>query len=146
MTASREVQHDSFMDSPPTSPTPETEYLPESDGKPMAETDVHRTQMIELLECLAEYYRADPRVYVTGNIFLYFRNHEGERQSISPDIFVVRGVEKKLRRSGSKRRLEIDRHHHHRAAASVEELVAFGGPARPSPAVRRNRHFASFAR
>ncbi len=98
MTASREVQPDSFMDSPPTSPTPETEYLPESDGKPMAETDVHRTQMIELLECLAEYYRADPRVYVTGNIFLYFRNHEGERQSISPDIFVVRGVEKKLRR------------------------------------------------
>lgn len=83
---------------PPTSSTPETAYLPESDGTPMAETDVHRTQMIELLDCLGEYYRDDPRVYVTGNIFLYFRNPEGERQSISPDIFVVRGVEKKLRR------------------------------------------------
>ena len=64
----------------------------------MAETDVHRSQMIELLNCLEEYFRADPRVYVTGNIFLYFRNPEGERQAISPDIFVVRGIEKKRRR------------------------------------------------
>ena len=80
------------------SPAPETEYLPESDGTPMAETDVHRNQMIDLLDCLEEYYHADPRVYVTGNIFLYFCNHAGERQSISPDIFVVRGIEKKLRR------------------------------------------------
>ncbi len=86
------------MHAPHTFPGPETEYLPESDGTPMAETDVHRIQMIEMLECLDEYYRDDPRVYVTGNIFLYFRNHEGERQSISPDIFVVRGIEKKLRR------------------------------------------------
>ena len=94
MTTPREVQHDSSS----PSLVPETEYLPESDGKPMAETDVHRSQMIELLNCLEEYFRADPRVYVTGNIFLYFRNPEGERQSISPDIFVVRGIEKKRRR------------------------------------------------
>ena len=52
-------------------PLPETEHLPESDGKPMAETDVHRSQMIGLLECLGEYYRSDPNVYVTGNILLY---------------------------------------------------------------------------
>jgi len=74
------------------------EHLPESDGKPMAETDVHRNQMIDLLDCLKEYFRSDPHVYVTGNIFLYFINEEGERQPISPDIFVVRGIEKKDRR------------------------------------------------
>lgn len=79
-------------------PSPETEHLPESDGKPMAETDVHRSQMIGLLECLGEYYRSDPNVYVTGNILLYYRDEEGERQSISPDVFVVRGIEKKVRR------------------------------------------------
>ena len=94
MTTPREIQRDPS----PTSPLPETEYLPESDGKPMAETDVHRSQMIELLNCLEEYYRTDPRVYVTGNIFLYFRDPEGERQAISPDLFVVRGIEKKRRR------------------------------------------------
>lgn len=64
----------------------------------MAETDVHRTQMIGLLDCLEEYYRSDPNVYVTGNILLYYRDAEGERQSVSPDIFVVRGIEKKVRR------------------------------------------------
>jgi Uma2 family endonuclease len=64
----------------------------------MAETDVHRKQMINVLECLEERYRSDPDVYVTGNIFLYFVNDEGERQPISPDIFVVWGVEKKDRR------------------------------------------------
>jgi Uma2 family endonuclease len=81
-----------------SSSLPETEHLPESDGKPMAETDVHRSQMIGLLECLGEYYRSDPNVYVTGNILLYYRDEEGERQSISPDVFVVRGIEKKVRR------------------------------------------------
>jgi Uma2 family endonuclease len=64
----------------------------------MAETDVHRKQMIGVLDCLEERYRSDPDVYVTGNIFLYFIDEEGERQPISPDIFVVRGVEKKDRR------------------------------------------------
>jgi len=79
---------------------PKTEYLPESDGKPMAETDTHRKQMIALLDSLEEYFRADPDVYATGNIFLYLPRDEAavERQSVSPDIFVVRGIEKKERR------------------------------------------------
>ncbi len=74
------------------------EYLPESDGKPMAETDLHRELMIYLLFALKEYFRNDPQVYVTGNIFLYYLDEAGERQSVSPDVFVVRGVEKKHRR------------------------------------------------
>ncbi len=95
MTTLHESLHSSVIKS---SPSPETEHLPESDGKPMAETDVHRRQMIGLLECLEEYYRADPNVYVTGNILLYFRNEEGKRESISPDVFIVRRIEKKERR------------------------------------------------
>jgi Uma2 family endonuclease len=74
------------------------EFLPESDGKPMAETDVHRRQMIDLLNALDEYFRDDPQVYVSGNIFLYYLDEAGIRQSVSPDIFVVRGIEKKQRR------------------------------------------------
>ena len=74
------------------------ERLPESDGKPMAETDAHRDQMVDLLNALKEYFRDDPQVYVTGNIFLYYRDDAKTRQSVSPDIFVVRGVKKKTRR------------------------------------------------
>jgi len=74
------------------------ESLPESDGKPMAETDLHREVMIYLLFALKEYFRDDPQIYVTGNIFFYYLDEAGERQSVSPDVFVVRGVEKKTRR------------------------------------------------
>jgi Uma2 family endonuclease len=75
------------------------EFLPESDGKPMAETDVHRELMIALLHALKQYFREDPQVYVSGNIFVYYLDESGERQSVSPDIFVVFGVEKKDRRT-----------------------------------------------
>ncbi len=75
------------------------EYLPESDGKPMAETDVHRDNMIGLLHALKEKFRDDPQVYVTGNIFVYYLDGTGVRQTpVSPDIFVVHGVAKKDRR------------------------------------------------
>jgi Uma2 family endonuclease len=74
------------------------EYLPESDGRPMAETDIHRDQMIYLLDALQEYFRNDPNAYVTGNIFLYYRDALGELKSVSPDVFVVKGVKKGQRR------------------------------------------------
>jgi len=74
------------------------ERLPESDGKPMAETDSHRKQMVDLLLTLEDYFRDDPLVYVTGNIFFYYRDETNTRQSVSPDVLVVRGVEKKIRR------------------------------------------------
>ena len=65
----------------------------------MAETDPHRKQMIALLDSLDEHFRFDHLTYVTGNTFLYPpRDERGERQSVCPDIFVVRGVEKKDRR------------------------------------------------
>ncbi|MGH7490787.1 MAG: Uma2 family endonuclease [bacterium] len=64
----------------------------------MAETDVHRDQMIYLLNALQEYLRNDPKAYVTGNIFLYYRDALGELKSVAPDIFVVTGIKKNLRR------------------------------------------------
>lgn len=74
------------------------ERLPESDGKPMAETDKHRRQMISLLDAAEEYYRPDPEIYVTGNIFVHYLDEAGELKTVAPDLFVVRGVEKKDRR------------------------------------------------
>jgi Uma2 family endonuclease len=74
------------------------DYLPESDGKPMAETDRHREQMISLLHALKERFRDNPEAYVSGNIFMYYHDEAGALQSVSPDIFVVFGVAKKERR------------------------------------------------
>ena len=70
---------------------------PETDGKPMAETDVHAKLMIELREALVAYFRPDPQVYVSGNLLLYYE--EGNpRKSVAPDVFVVRGVPNHQRR------------------------------------------------
>ncbi len=74
------------------------EYLPESDGKPMAETDIHRRLLFALSHALETYFRSRLDVYVSGNIFLYYRDEEGHRKHVSPDILVVFGVEKKERR------------------------------------------------
>jgi Uma2 family endonuclease len=93
------------------------EYLPESDGKPIAETDLHRLLMIYLLIALEEYFRKDPLVYVSGNIFVYYRDESKLRKSICPDIFVVRGAKKKDRRVYN---LDVER----KAPEVVIELVS----------------------
>lgn len=74
-------------------------HFPESDGKPMAETDKHRNQMIALLNALEEYYRPDSGIYVTGNILVHYCDEAGEWKFLAPDIIVVKGVEKKDRGS-----------------------------------------------
>ena len=62
----------------------------------MAETDTHRELMTDLIYELTEFYKDDPSAYVSGNLLLYYR--EGDpRKSVSPDVFVVRGIEKKVR-------------------------------------------------
>jgi Uma2 family endonuclease len=73
----------------------EIEY-PTSDGKPMAETDLHRDLMLELIETLKDYFAAHPTVYVSGNMLLFYERGN-KRKHVAPDVFVVRGVEKRRR-------------------------------------------------
>ena len=66
---------------------------PTSDGKPMAETDLHRQDMVDVIETLQDFFAGDPQVYVTGNLLLFYE--EGNRRKhVAPDVFVVRGVPK----------------------------------------------------
>ncbi|MBI2191871.1 MAG: hypothetical protein HYU36_07800 [Planctomycetes bacterium] len=73
-------------------------HCPESDGRPMAETDPHRENMTAPLHALKQYFRSEPEVYEAGNLLLYYE--EGNlKASCAPDVFVVRGVSKALRRT-----------------------------------------------
>ena len=79
------------MVTPTQSPAVAEVFYPEADGQPMAETDVHRDLMIDLIAMLREYFRDDPHVYISGNLFLYYE--EGNpRRVVAPDVFVVKGV------------------------------------------------------
>ena len=84
------------MDTILTVPTPI--HYPETDGKPMGETDVHIDALIYLREALRDHFRDAPQVYVAGNMFLYYE--EGDPTAcVAPDIFVVQGVSKHERRT-----------------------------------------------
>src|SRR5512134_2386818 len=72
-------------------------HYPESDGKPMAETDLHRDEMFDLIKALDRRYRDVPDVYVSGNLFLYYVKGD-PRAVVAPDVFLVKGVPKRKRR------------------------------------------------
>ena len=64
----------------------EVDY-PTSDGKPMGETDLHRQDMVDVIDTLSDRYAAQTDVYVTGNLLLFYE--EGNRRKhISPDVFM----------------------------------------------------------
>jgi Uma2 family endonuclease len=63
----------------------------------MAETDLHRDRMIEVIAMLQDVFAADPQVYVSGNLLLFYERGD-KRKHVAPDVFVVRGVPKLPRR------------------------------------------------
>jgi len=70
---------------------------PETDGKPIGETDVHIAQILDLRFALSRHFRDDPQVYVAADLLLYYV--EGDpKEFVVPDVFVVRGVPKGERR------------------------------------------------
>jgi Uma2 family endonuclease len=72
-------------------------HYPESDGKPMGETEIHIREIIYLLQALAEHLREELEVYVGADMLLYFV--EGNpRQFVVPDVFVTLGVPRGQRR------------------------------------------------
>lgn len=73
----------------------EIEY-PSSDGKPMAETDQHRDDMIALIEGLKARYAHRPDAYVAGNLLVYYEEHNPKAR-FAPDVFVVLGVPRRRR-------------------------------------------------
>ena len=74
----------------------DTEY-PESDGQPMAETELNRDLMIDSILTLKARFQDVPDVCVSGDMLMYYVMKE-PRKSVAPDVFVTFGVEKKQRR------------------------------------------------
>jgi Uma2 family endonuclease len=78
-------------------PVIDTIDYPESDGKPMAESDLHRDLMFYLIHLLQRFF-ADQQVYVSGNLLIYYE--EGNPlKAVAPDCFVAFGVTPHKRRT-----------------------------------------------
>ena len=74
----------------------DTDY-PESDGQPMAETELNRDLMIDSILTLKARFQDVPDVCVSGDMLMYYVMKD-PKKSVAPDIFVTFGVEKKQRR------------------------------------------------
>jgi Uma2 family endonuclease len=73
-------------------------FYPHSDGEPMAESDPARDYLIYGVEALDIYFQNREDVYVSGNLFVYYK--KGIPSAVvAPDVFVVFGVAKKKRLS-----------------------------------------------
>ena len=73
----------------------EVEY-PSSDGKPLAENDAQLAAIVYGITVLRTHYAGRGDVYVSGDLLLYYE--EGSpRVSVAPDVFVVFGVEDRMR-------------------------------------------------
>jgi Uma2 family endonuclease len=79
------------------SPEAEIDY-PESDGKPMAETDRHLQTIIDLRFALQNFFLSEAQVYVGSNMLLYYVEGDPDK-CVAPDVFVVHGVGKHERRT-----------------------------------------------
>lgn len=82
----------------PYVPTNSDIYYPDSDGKPMAVSDLHRRLFFWTLQALETHFSEMPDVYVSGDIMMYYR--EGDpKKYIVPDVLVSFGIIKKPRYS-----------------------------------------------
>jgi Uma2 family endonuclease len=83
------------MQSVQARPTTKEIFYPETDGKPMAESDLHRGVMFAIIRLLQRFF-LKRRVYVSGNLLIYYEQGNPYK-SISPDCFIVREIEPHLR-------------------------------------------------
>ena len=69
---------------------------PSGDGRPMAENDAQLAAIVYALVALKLHFEKHRDVYVSGDLLMYYE--EGNpRVSVAPDVFVVFGVEDRVR-------------------------------------------------
>ncbi len=77
-------------------PTGTPIFYPDTDGKPMAASDLHRDILFGTIETLKAHFKQQPDVYVSGDILMYYVKGD-PHQVVSPDVLVSFGLGKKRR-------------------------------------------------
>ena len=80
----------------PYVPTDTADLYPDTDGQPIAASDLHLEILIRLLQALRAYFSEMPEVYVSGDILTYYI--EGDPRAVcAPDVLVTFGIGQKQR-------------------------------------------------
>ena len=81
----------------PSSGSPAQVYYPESDGKPLAESDTHLEEVVSIRLTLRAHFAAREDVYISGLNLIYYV--EGDpKKCFSPDVYITTGIPRGLRR------------------------------------------------
>jgi Uma2 family endonuclease len=68
-------------------------FYPGEDGQPMGESGLHGDEIIRVYQTVDDYFAADPRVFVTRDMLLYYQ--EGNPNAVVvPDVMVTLGIDK----------------------------------------------------
>jgi Uma2 family endonuclease len=86
------------METPARKRRPRVVVYPTGDGKPLGEDESHVRETLNCIQFLQFWFRNRPDIYVIGNNFVYW-NEGHPRDRVSPDCYVVFGVEKRIRPS-----------------------------------------------
>ncbi len=74
----------------------DTIVYPDTDGEPMAASDLHRDILMWILQALRHHF--DENVYVSGDILIYDKQGN-PRSSIAPDVLIAFGIGHQRRRT-----------------------------------------------
>jgi Uma2 family endonuclease len=78
-------------------PAEEEIYYPETDGKPMGETEYHVAAILYLYGAL-DLYLQKRKMHVAADLFLYYE--QGNPRAVkAPDVMVIKGLDKAFRRT-----------------------------------------------
>ena len=81
-----------------SSPSPAAVEYPSSDGRPLAENDAQLAAILYAVAVLRTHFAGRGDAYVSGDLLIYYE--EGSpRASVAPDVFVVFGVQDRMRMS-----------------------------------------------
>ena len=73
-------------------------FYPESDGKPMGETDFHIQTITYLYQALSAFFASETNIKVSADIMFYYEENN-PRKVFAPDVMVVKGVGNHPRRT-----------------------------------------------
>jgi Uma2 family endonuclease len=71
---------------------------PDTDGRPMAESDFQREPLSYAVTALRRHFRDQEQVYVSGNLLIYYEQGN-PKACVAPDVFVVCGAPRHDRRT-----------------------------------------------
>jgi len=86
----------SILTAPLPGTVPDPKY-PDSDGRPMGDTDFHNLALTDLRQGLEDHFAGVPDVYVASNLILYYQEGDPTKRR-DPDILVAKKVGKHKRR------------------------------------------------